>query len=72
MYDVCDALKRNLRRMLCERNMTAAELADRAGISRGTIYNITDARVDTSISNIYKISKALGVKLDALVKGADE
>ena len=48
------------------------ELADRAGIHRTYISSIELGKVDVGISVAYKISKALGLPLNKLIKKTED
>ena len=46
-----------------ERGMTAQELADRAGISRTTLYNIEKGAPGPEIGTVFEIAALVGVRL---------
>tara|TARA_R110002126_G_scaffold286859_1_gene439048 strand:+ start:7452 stop:7784 length:333 start_codon:yes stop_codon:yes gene_type:complete len=46
-----------------ERNMTAQELADRAGISRTTLYNIEKGAPGPEIGIVFEVAALVGVRL---------
>ncbi|MDF1778133.1 MAG: helix-turn-helix domain-containing protein [Rhizobiaceae bacterium] len=46
-----------------ERNMTAQELADRAGISRTTLYNIEKGAPGPEIGIVFEVATLVGVRL---------
>lgn len=46
-----------------ERNMTAQELADRAGISRTTLYNIEKGEPGPEIGIVFEVASLVGVRL---------
>ena len=48
--------------------MSRAHLAERAGISREYVRNLEAGRYDPTVGVLQKIAKALGVKLEDLVK----
>lgn len=66
-----EALKRNLRSLMYEREMSAATLSRLTGICPNTIYYIVNGKVNTSLANAHKIAKIFGVTIDELIKGAD-
>lgn len=48
-------------------HMSRAELADKAGITRQTVYNLeVGATKNASIRTLASIAKALGVSIDAI------
>lgn len=51
------------------RGLTAAQVADRAGVSRGTVVALETGR-GASLENALRVARALGV-LDLLAKAAD-
>lgn len=51
------------------RQLTAAQVADRAGISRYTVMRLESGK-GTSLENLLRVARALGV-LDMLVAGLD-
>lgn len=46
-----------------ERNMTAQELAERAGISRTTLYNIEKGEPGPEIGSVFEVASLVGVRL---------
>ncbi len=46
-----------------ERGMTAQELADRAGISRTTLYNIEKGAPGPEIGTVFEVAALVGVRL---------
>jgi len=50
--------------------LTEAQLADRAGVSRGTIRRLEGASGGVSLENVLRIARALGV-LDELTRSVD-
>ncbi|MFE2944415.1 helix-turn-helix domain-containing protein [Streptomyces sp. NPDC059255] len=61
------SLARNLRRWRGERGFTLDALAARAGVSRGMIIQIEQARTNPSVGTTVKIADALGVSLATLL-----
>lgn len=57
---------RNLRR---EKGWSQEELADKVGLHRTYIGSIERGEQNTSIDNIAKLAKSLGVKIEDLVEG---
>jgi transcriptional regulator with XRE-family HTH domain len=52
---------RNVRRIRLEKGFTQEELAESAGISQVQIARIESGKINTSISTVVAIAKALGV-----------
>jgi transcriptional regulator with XRE-family HTH domain len=46
-----------------ERGMTAAELAERAGVSRGLIHRIENGEMGSSIGAVFEVAAIVGVPL---------
>jgi transcriptional regulator with XRE-family HTH domain len=61
------SLARNLRRWRGERGFTLDALAARAGVSRGMIIQIEQARTNPSVGTTVKLADALGVSIAALL-----
>ncbi|MBQ0987383.1 helix-turn-helix transcriptional regulator [Streptomyces sp. F63] len=61
------SLARNLRRWRGERGFTLDTLAARAGVSRGMIIQIEQARTNPSVGTTVKLADALGVSVTALL-----
>lgn len=61
------ALARNLKRWRTDRGFTLDALAARAGVSRGMIIQIEQARTNPSVGTTVKIADALGVSLSTLL-----
>lgn len=53
---------RNVRRVRMDKGFTQEELAEGAGISQVQIARIEAGKINTSISTVVAIAKALGVK----------
>ena len=62
------SLARNLRRWRGERGFTLDALAARAGVSRGMIIRIEQARTNPSVGTAAKLADALGVGIAALLE----
>ncbi|TNE53866.1 MAG: XRE family transcriptional regulator [Bacteroidetes bacterium] len=56
----------NVRRIRMDKGLTQEELAEGAGISQVQIARIEAGKINTSISTVVAIAKALGVKEDEL------
>jgi len=61
------SLARNVKRRRTERGFTLEALAARAGVSRGMLIQIEQARTNPSIGTIVKIGDALGVGVTSLL-----
>ena len=61
------SLARNVKRWRTERAFTLDALAARAGVSRGMLIQIEQARTNPSIGTVVKIGDALGVSVTTLL-----
>lgn len=61
------SLARNVRRWRTERGFTLDTLAARAGVSRGMLIQIEQARTNPSIGTVVKIGDALGISVTTLL-----
>ncbi|MEI5526968.1 XRE family transcriptional regulator [Streptomyces brasiliscabiei] len=61
------SLARNVKRWRSERGFTLDTLAARAGVSRGMLIQIEQARTNPSIGTVVKIGDALGVSVTTLL-----
>jgi transcriptional regulator with XRE-family HTH domain len=61
------SLARNVRHWRTERGFTLDALAARAGVSRGMVIQIEQARTNPSIGTVVKIGDALGVSITTLL-----
>jgi transcriptional regulator with XRE-family HTH domain len=61
------SLARNVRRWRTERGFTLDVLAARAGVSRGMLIQIEQARTNPSLGTVVKIGDALGISLTTLL-----
>ncbi|MER8156254.1 helix-turn-helix domain-containing protein [Streptomyces violaceusniger] len=61
------SLARNLKRWRNERGFTLDTLAARAGVSRGMIIQIEQARTNPSVGTTVKLADALGVSITTLL-----
>lgn len=66
------ALARNLREWRTKRGWSQAELATRAGLSKGMLVQVEQAQTNPSIATLCKLANALGVALPRLVEIDDE
>ncbi|MER6633036.1 XRE family transcriptional regulator [Streptomyces sp. NPDC000987] len=61
------SLARNVKRWRNERGFTLDALAARAGVSRGMLIQIEQARTNPSIGTVVKVADALGVSITTLL-----
>lgn len=66
------ALARNLREWRTKRGWSQAELAARAGLSKGMLVQVEQAQTNPSIATLCKLANALGVALPRLVEVDDD
>ncbi|MEV7414072.1 XRE family transcriptional regulator [Streptomyces sp. NPDC089919] len=67
LEQLTQALARNLKRWRTERHFTLDALAARAGVSRGMIIQIEQARTNPSVGTTVKLADALGVSITTLL-----
>ncbi|MCP5026180.1 MAG: helix-turn-helix domain-containing protein [Actinomycetia bacterium] len=70
--DIGDVVGRRVREFRTAHDLTAAELAERAGLSQAMLSKVENARSSPSLSTLARLSQALGVPLTALFRGLDE
>lgn len=65
-----DTIRRNIKKYRIQRGLTAAALAERAGLSHDYLRQIESEqdRHHVSLISLYKISVALGIRMDKLVE----
>lgn len=63
-----DAFGHRLRVLLADRGMSQVELAERAGVTRQTIYSYLYQGTSPGLSTAVSIARALGVSVDDLVE----
>ena len=61
------SLARNLKRWRTERGYSLDALAGRAGVSRGMLIQIEQARTNPSVGTVVKIGDALGISITTLL-----
>ena len=68
--NIYDIIRRNIKKYRKERGMTSAQLAELVDLSHDFIRQIESEKTDYnfSVDTFYKISVALGVKLDDLIQ----
>jgi transcriptional regulator with XRE-family HTH domain len=62
------AIGRNVRRLRRRRDMTLDLLAERAGVSKGTVIGVEQARANPSIATLCRLAEALGVGVATLIE----
>ena len=68
--NIYDTIRKNIRKYRKEKGITSARLAEMVGLSHDFIRQIESEKVayNFSVDTFYKISVALNVKLDDLIK----
>ncbi|HSK97154.1 MAG TPA: cupin domain-containing protein [Euzebyales bacterium] len=62
------AIGQNVRRLRRRRDLTLDLLAERAGVSKGTVIGVEQARANPSIATLNRLAEALGVGLATLIE----
>jgi transcriptional regulator with XRE-family HTH domain len=62
------AIARNVRRLRRRRDLTLDLLAERAGVSKGTVIGLEQGRANPSISTLCRLADALGVGVSTLIE----
>lgn len=72
--NIYDTIRKNIKKYRKERKMTSAELAELVDLSHDFIRQIESEKTayNFSVDTLYRISVALDVKLDDLIKEDDE
>ena len=68
--DIYNTIRRNIKKYRLEKGLTSAQLAEMVDLSHDFIRQIQSekAEYNLSVETFYKISVALGVSLDELIK----
>ena len=68
--DIYNTIRRNIKKYRLEKGLTSAQLAEMVDLSHDFIRQIQSekAEYNFSVETFYKISVALGVSLDELIK----
>jgi len=68
--EIYNTIRKNIRKYRKERGMTSAQLAELVDLSHDFIRQIESekARYNFSVETFYKISVALGVRLDKMIE----
>ena len=65
-------MKENVHEIIKEKRLklglSQKQLADKAGLSHNTVYNLESNRVSTNLETYEKICKVLGIKLSSLLE----
>lgn len=62
----------NLKKLMIEREMTAADIARKTGMTQATLSRYINGKRTPKINSVIKIAKALNVPIELLMKGVDE
>ena len=62
----------NLKKLMIEREMTAADIARKTGMTQATLSRYINGKRTPNINSVIKIAKALNVPIELLMKGVDE
>lgn len=65
---LANAIGRNVRRLRRRRDLTLDVLAERAGVSKGTVIGVEQARANPSIATLSRLADALGVGVATLIE----
>lgn len=71
--NIYDTIRRNIRRVRLQKNMTSSELAEMVGLSHEFIRQIQIEKIayNFSVDTLYRISVVLGVTIDDLIQNPD-
>ena len=66
-----DTIRKNIKKYRAQQGLTAAQLSEKAGLGHDYLRQIESQkdRHHVSLVSLYKISKALGISMDTLIKG---
>lgn len=65
---LAEAIGRNVRRLRRRHDLTLDLLAERAGVSKGTVIGVEQARANPSIATVGRLADALGVGVATLIE----
>jgi transcriptional regulator with XRE-family HTH domain len=68
---LAEAIGRNVRRLRRRLDLTLDLLAERAGLSKGTVIGVEQARANPSIATLSRLADALGVGVATLIEVGD-
>lgn len=62
----------NLKKLMIEREMTAADIARKSGMTQAALSRYINDKRTPNLNSVIKIAKALNVPIELLMKGVDE
>lgn len=62
----------NLKKLMIEREMTAADIARKSGMTQAALSRYINGKRTPNLNSVIKIAKALNVPIELLMKGVDE
>lgn len=62
----------NLKKLMIEREMTAADISRKTGITQAALSRYINDKRNPRLNSVIKIAKALNVPIELLLKGVDE
>lgn len=62
----------NLKKIMIEREMTAADIARKTGMTQAALSRYINDKRNPRLNSVIKIAKALNVPIELLLKGVDE
>ena len=69
---VLEEMGENLKLARKRRNLTAVQVAERAGIARSTLYLIEKGEASVALGSYFNVLRVLGLQNDILKLGADD
>ncbi|MDO8728697.1 MAG: helix-turn-helix transcriptional regulator [bacterium] len=68
MSNEAQKLGRNLKRIRTEKGISQGDIVRSLGMDRAFVSNIENGKTNPTLATIAKIAKALGVKIEELIK----
>ena len=68
MRSEAQKLGRNLKRIRTEKGITQGDIVRTLGMDRAFVSNIENGKTNPTLATIAKLAKALGVKIEELIK----
>ena len=68
MRNEAQKLGKNLKKIRIEKGISQSGIADLLGVSRGFVSNIENGKTNPTLATIARLSKALGVSIEELIK----
>lgn len=62
----------NLKKLMIEREMTAADISRKTGMTQAALSRYINDKRTPNLNSVIKIAKALNVPIELLLKGVDE